>query len=275
MDKTEDKGMKKCLSILLISAFMVFGAVGQAAAYYEFGSLVLSLYAEPNGDKTDNEVGLHLWGPGTVPTSPITTTTKVTLANEVDILNAFTTTSNWAEVNAGIWGANGQTGDKWVVTANNDFGAYDIGSATQIHQAAAQTGMVGYMSADAGDGSVDGMAVISSANSNSYDVMFNSNSATPGGYATFNAWPGTQVGEVTLGDLDIAGYVDLYLWYSATMVAGDTISGPIGIIRLGLDGNDCLYAELRPNMVPLPGALVLFGSGLLGLVGIRRRSLKA
>jgi len=271
--------MKKSMLGIVIAAFLVFGIAGQAAAYYDLGSLVLSLYAEPNGDKTDNEVGVHLLDAGAVPTTTITAITPIDLSR-LDCPPAavcsgdFTTTSDWADINVGVWGANGQTGDKWVATANMPTdGDYDVASATQILQTAAQTGMVAYAPADAADGTTDGRAVISTANLNSYDVLFNSNSAVAGSQAGFNADVAGQLGEVALADLDTVGYVDMYLWYSNDSAAFHTIDDPIGIIRLGLNASDCLYAELRP--VPLPGAVVLLGSGLLGLVGIRRRSATA
>lgn len=42
-------------------------------------------------------------------------------------------------------------------------------------------------------------------------------------------------------------------------------------VRVGLDDDGLLYTEINPNPVPVPGAALLFGSGLLGFFGIRRK----
>jgi hypothetical protein len=41
----------------------------------------------------------------------------------------------------------------------------------------------------------------------------------------------------------------------------------IGVVRLYSDGE----VVLNPSAVPIPGSLLLLGSGLLGLFGIRRK----
>jgi hypothetical protein len=283
--------VKRALGILLVTVFVVFGMAGQAAAYFELGSLVLSVYAENPpavGEKTDNEVGVHLIDTGAVPTDTITSVIPIDLdpvcpPGAICPTGDFINTNSWADLNAGIWGANPGTNDKWVVTTNNDFGNFSIASATQIYNAAVATGLQGYAPADAADGTTDGRAKLSASNIFSYDMNFNQGSVVPGWYADFNRYPNQQIGEagpaaggsVDLSPLDAGGYVDLYLWYSNTTTAFDTIDAPIGLVRLGVDADNsnCLYAELRP--VPLPGALVLLGSVLLGLVGIRRRSVHA
>jgi hypothetical protein len=259
--------MKKALSIVLMSAFILFGIASQAAAYFELGSLILSVYAENPpavGEKTDNEIGVHLVDSGSVPTDTITTATPLDLApvcppGAVCPSGDFNLTNSWADLNAGIWGADPATNDKWVATTNNDFGSFQVASVSQIYNAAVTTGLQGYQTADAADGTTDGRATLASSNNFSYDMNFNQGSTVPGWYADFNRYPNQQIGEagpvaeglVDLSSLDTNGYVDLYLWYSDTTTPFDTIDAPIGLVRLGTDEDNCLYAELRPMDGPV------------------------
>jgi hypothetical protein len=118
----------------------------------------------------------------------------------------------------------------------------------------------------AGDGS-SSKFVGSSSEVKSYDYIMNRTGTDRGGMAGFNF--DSLDANVNLGDLATVGYVDLYL-YQFSAVGGGLVAGPAadyqGIVRLGADGS------VDFNPVPIPGALVLFASGLIGLVGIRRRN---
>jgi hypothetical protein len=84
---------------------------------------------------------------------------------------------------------------------------------------------------------------------------------------------GTQhPGTGTDMSLVASGYVDQYLYYySSTQNTSTYGGGPgtkIATIRTFSDGHTEL---LGANPVPVPAAVYLLGSGLLGLIGIRRR----
>jgi hypothetical protein len=73
-------------------------------------------------------------------------------------------------------------------------------------------------------------------------------------------------GEASLAALDTVGYVDQLLYYYST--PDDASSGsPLYTIRSWANGT----SEINPNVVPIPAAVYLLGSGLLGLIGIRRK----
>jgi hypothetical protein len=101
------------------------------------------------------------------------------------------------------------------------------------------------------------------------------NGVSIGSYSTFNADPG--VGEASTEDLLAAGdYVDVYLYnYAVNMNTGvfelaNMVDGQdyMSVLRLELQDD----GTATMSTVPVPGAVWLLGSALLGLVGLRRRN---
>jgi hypothetical protein len=97
----------------------------------------------------------------------------------------------------------------------------------------------------------------------SYFYKVDGNGTHVAGVAGFLTTPNAEA------QLSSSGYVDLYLYYyaySAMNVAGSGTE--IADIRTFADGS----TEIIPLVsTPLPAAVWLLGSGLVGLVGIRRR----
>jgi len=76
--------------------------------------------------------------------------------------------------------------------------------------------------------------------------------------------------EADMGLLETQGYADLYLFnYLRVLSTNTTVlpTAPIAVIRMMADGS----VVMNPT-VPLPGSLILLSSGLLGMVGIRRKN---
>jgi hypothetical protein len=78
-------------------------------------------------------------------------------------------------------------------------------------------------------------------------------------------------GVASLADLGTTGFVDQYLYYWPSTVSNTVAPGTqVAKIRTYADGHtDVMNVPVNP--VPIPAALYLFGSGLLGLIGIRRK----
>jgi hypothetical protein len=73
----------------------------------------------------------------------------------------------------------------------------------------------------------------------------------------------------SLAALSTAGFVDQVLYYygSPTGISGTSTGVNVSVLRTFADGS----TQLNPSAVPIPAAVYLFGSGLLGLAGIRRK----
>jgi hypothetical protein len=106
-----------------------------------------------------------------------------------------------------------------------------------------------------------------------------------GNYAGFNNDPAVGFGSLAGLAAGAGSFVDMYLWQyqtfdgffapdtegfiDATGAYNDTYSA---VLRIGLNETGDFYTEINPAPVPVPAAVWLLGSGLLGLIGIRRRN---
>ena len=114
------------------------------------------------------------------------------------------------------------------------------------------------------------MAVTTTGDTNSYYYKLDKNGL---GVGTFNGFLNATNAAGAEATLPSSGYVDLYLYYYAYSTANTSNPGvEIADIRTFADG----HTEVLPSSaVPIPAAVWLLGSGLVGLVGIRRRNTTA
>lgn len=108
------------------------------------------------------------------------------------------------------------------------------------------------------------MGIMAKSGVQSYYTLMDKNGTATGSFGQFLTLPFN--GEASLAPLATVGYVDQTLFYYGN---ADT-SAPgvkMAVIRTFADG----HTELNPNAVPVPASVLLLGSGLLGLIGIRRK----
>ena len=130
--------MKKLITGIVMAVFLTFAVAGQAMAYFENGAfdgkLVQFIYAEPNGNYTDNEVGTDLFTDNglSFPTyeftgSSIVLDTKVAST----FLDNFTTTNNWADLKVGYYSTcySYMTGESHKYVAMTTPELFDIGAS--------------------------------------------------------------------------------------------------------------------------------------------------
>lgn len=248
--------MKKVLSVLVAMA-CVLTMVGTAAAAFSNETLVQSIIKNDDSVEVSLDLGL---ASGLVPGA-----TNVVLAAPGTVTLSDLGLTSWAGAQLGFGAVNftGSTIDNWFATILPTAPGIDAGKALPMWNAWA-----GGMQNTLDTYDVAGKTVIpgSDATKPGYNMKWNQNGVVSGYFAAYNANPG--IGYLTLGDLDTVGYVDMYLYHFSTnsLVAGP--DGPYtGILRLSADGS----TTWNPSAVPVPGAVLLFGTGLLGFFGIRRK----
>jgi len=241
--------MKKLL-VTILAAFMIFAVAGSAAAWSD-GTLTASIYAGPSGYK---EVGLNL---GSIDNL---NRVDVTLAAAGSInANDFFLANSLDQLKVGVFGQNAAGNIRLFATTSEIVPTIQMANAASYNTAA-------YLVANNyGTGS---KSVIDKDNRNSYWKKMNKNGTSVGRYAGFNR-------DFTNGEaaLSTTGYVDMYLYMFDldAIVKSSKNAFQHAVLRFNTDGSIVLNPEGIPTGVPVPGAVILLGSGLLGLVGIRRK----
>lgn len=110
---------------------------------------------------------------------------------------------------------------------------------------------------------------VSQTTGNSYRNALASNGNAAGG---FEGYLKDNSGELNLAALDTTGYADIYLYH----ISGNLVQNDAYVVRTFANGSTEIMSEFNPNApvpapTPIPGTVLLMGSGLLGLLGVRRR----
>ena len=251
--------MKRIFAILVATA-LVFCSVGSAmAAYFDSNNLMMVVY---NWD--DKEVAIDLGDFSTVDYSVGGQT--LAAAGSVDLSSFGGAVSDWSDLNVGLFTAYyGNSTFHFVLGATQDT-ALTINSAAKTTFFTAAT-KVHTTYAASGTQVATGDASYTYSYSNYLDNL------AYGQMAGYNPYSASLAGP-DLSALLTDGFIDLYLYeYDANgnLVAGNGVDYS-GIIRLNADGSIVTVAGGNTTPTPIPGALVLMASGLVGLVGIRRKN---
>lgn len=249
--------MKNKFLVIAAVLMLMFSVAGQAMAAFTTGDLIQVVYVAGG---TGNEVGTD-FGSATSWTSADSVTGSST-ASSISLSNF--TGSSMSDLNVAYFVKNSSNGF-WVtgpvVGGQTNANGKKNGTGTFMTQ------VTSLYATNAGGTS---QAVITSSTANSYWRALDMNGTGVGSFAGFAN--GGSANEANLAALASGGYVDQYLYYypsSTSNLAGSGVA--VATIRTYAD-----HVEVIPiSSVPVPAAVWLLGSGLIGLVGIRRRETEA
>ncbi len=259
--------------ITLLTMVMILALTGQAFAYFDARELVLNVYynGSPTGP-TGSEIAIDLNGAASGLLN--LSAQNVTLAAAGTVNLGSLGLSNWSD------GVNGVFAGAWAKDTAQTFASFgDAYFATSMNTAPVLAAPSGFFSGLASQytyyhGSSSSVFVGPNSAGSSYDMKSNLGSRSPGNYGGVNASSGNGNGEADLRGFDAEGnqFVDLYLWhiYRATSSSPATYVGTSAAAVLRIMENGSVV--LNPNAVPIPAGFLLFGSGLLGLIGLRRKN---
>jgi len=277
--------MKKTVAIAAVAGLTMLGAAGQASAYFEENHLTQVFY-----HKDFNEVIVDLGAIGV--DFNLTDKNKV-LAVAGTVNFGMAGVSSWTGLSMGYYADNsdwtiGEFGptahgySQYSATTNMFIPVYtqNLGTVDGFDQGVDWIGSNARNNWGANDSAVVSYAI--AENPISYYAQLNGGGKKNGTYADQLE---QGFGEGKLDALDAGGYVDMYLYHYGTdmanlMVAFDQTymyqhmpysdGSNYAVLRLNADGSTILNPT-SSSEVPLPGTMLLFGSSLLGLFGIRRK----
>lgn len=243
--------MKKLLGVLA-AGLLVFGVAGQAKAAFSSGDIVEVVYQTTASGGT-TEVGIDL---GSAATATVTSINA--LNSSVNLNTYFTNLSNlevafFAAVpsggNKGVW-ASDAVGSTPAIAGLLTPAISNINTVVTLY---------GSLSAASGGASTVSTALTTA---NNYYSTLDESGAAVGSIHGYLA-PGTIEASLVNGSSTLDSLFKISSSTSPLFTLDATLTGGI------------LTTTAQPNAspVPIPPSVLLLGSGLLGLVGIRRREI--
>lgn len=253
--------MKKLFSLVVLATIMLVGLAGNALAFFETGNLIRAVYQD-NGD-IEVVSDLGSWS-------------SLGNASNAKVGSAFSLSqfsdATYSNLNVAYFVQTSRTNKSapaYLSGSKLVGGQSDVAPVSTPRNDATLMGVLTFISSNYSVYGTDSVAA-SKADLESY--WMKADNGGVGGYiGRFKGFYSTSsFGEANLADLATVGYVDqnLYMFTNPSVVGAGVA---VATIRTLADGTT-LINPAATNPVPVPASLLLFGSGLLGLFGIRRKN---
>jgi hypothetical protein len=256
--------MKKKLLALTAGALLTMGFAGNALAYFGDYELVRVVYHQ--GGST--EVATDLGNVNALAGQTNAVVGSGAAAFSLSQFSGATSTSNlFVAYFAKAVNADTTKGDIWTSAANGLSTGPLSGNRQWSGVSAATQATIGMY---AGLGGSTGTVAADQSNVKSYWKSLDKGTINTAG--KLSSFFSSNIIEANLADLATQGYVDQDLYFYDTPDAPKN-GVKVASIRTMADGSTIInYQESAP--VPVPAAAYLLGSGLLGMIGLRRKNVK-
>jgi hypothetical protein len=252
--------MKKKMIALLAGALMMISA-SSAFAAFEYGNLERFVYGASNEVATDLGNVTTLLG-----------TSDNTIGAGAS--NFIAMGAGSAPLYASYFGYDGNTGNMWI-SAKQGLGSISLnahGSEAGYNSATSAADMMNaYYNSKSQVTSSGAVSAVSGRNDQGSSTFFNSMDRLQDGFGTFAGMIDVNYAPTSV-TLDLTKAVTQGLSFFDASTYSDTtgiVFTEVGSIRTNLDGTSTINAPVTAT--PIPPAFFLMGSGLLGMVGLRRR----
>jgi hypothetical protein len=255
--------MKKIMMFLMV-AVMMLGVSGQAMAFFGNGELIRVAYWVDPATNVGFEYATDLGNFTTLTNAAALSGSTTISTSNFDLSAAKINAPDWSNVaiayfmmsptmNGGA-GAAWTSGDPSLTTSL--FGSSMTQFKSAVVNPAGLYNAAGTVSVQKGTGTASSYYTFSNDGGSSLGTMFYSlDTSIEASLAAFGSG---------------ATYIDqLLLYYGSTPNAG-AAGTMVATIRTNADGSTTLIGQ-APPAVPIPAAAYLFGSGLLGMFGLRRK----
>ncbi len=261
--------MKKLL-VVLAAGLLVFGVAGRANAYFAQGDLIRVVYDTTKG--VTYEQATDLGSVTSIEANPSTLSDSgYNLESGAGGSKAF---SNLSTLNVAYFAVNstggvGGLGEFWS-SGTTGASETNIGSSNSLGVLQNAGNILAHAYAPSASSGGTANAWYSLTGTYSYYMKMDGNGTAIGSFNQFY-FSGPSNGEIAL----VAGgsvKQDLFDWTNPSTTS--TILGSL-TLTTALSSAGVISTSATPAVgaVPIPPSVLLFGSGLLGLVGIRRRNL--
>ena len=247
--------MKKLLGIL-VALMLVLGFAGQSMATFADLEVLRVIYDATTSTEYAVDLGkigvgsLAIGGSGAFSATNQNLGGAFTLASGV--LGSGASVSDTLKV---AYMAVDQTVGQMWLSGTTAIRPYNTGNDSNY---AAMTGMYAYYGAANSNASKS-----MTADAHSYWIGMNSTGSAVGSFDSFFLNGAGSEAAFTYGQTP-----SLNLYYYADPYTAGHNGFNMGTLQVQADGS----TVLNPSAVPIPGAVWLLGSGLLGLIGVRRRN---
>lgn len=269
--------MKKFIASVAAGALMLVGA-SQAMAYFEDLHLIRSIYTTTGAVEVGSDLGAGVETFKVAPNYVPPTTPLNQFRGDVISLSEFD--GPLSSLRVAYWSHDEANRDFYATGfLTTAFGGTDLDGLNMLgkKESTGNSTMNGTQRLYGGFGTSK-VIVNPKTTIDSYWNAFEKNGTVTGLFASNLAADSAEM-TLSLAALQTEGYVDQLLYFFNYNGSGTTVQGvPIAVIRtfLTTDGRtiDLAGNKLATviNPVPIPAAGWLLGSGLLALIGIRRRN---